>query len=153
VPALRDVLYGKYDNPLAAVASGYVQLATDDGARRDVSSRPDRTPDWLIDLPQAFPALPDAYILLGKLLRDNYGDHPAAHELFYRAWRLGVPFFSAGVTWLIEGLRRSAASYGIFATALHEVRSVATYMDLTGAFTSFRIERPKYYAYDRGAWR
>jgi hypothetical protein len=149
LPALRDALYEKYDNPLAAAAGGYVQLATDGGAPREDSLRRDRALDWLNDLPRAFPALPDAYVLLGKYHRDHVSRESTAHELFYQAWQLGVPFFSAGVTWLIEGLRQSAVACEACAKALREVRSVAASMDLTGAFPSFRIERPKPDAYDR----
>jgi hypothetical protein len=149
IPALRDALNGKHNYPLAAAASGYVQLATRGGARREDGSLPDQALDWLSDLPRAFPALPDAYVLLGKYHRDHARGEDAAHQLFYTAWERGVPFFSAGVTWLIEGLRQSAVACGICAKALHEVRSVAAYMDLTGAFPSFRLERPKPAAYDR----
>jgi hypothetical protein len=145
IPVLRDALYGKYNNPLAAAAGGYVQLATDGGARMYDGPHPDGTLSWLNDLPQAFPALPDAYVLLGKYHRDHTlrGD--------YQAWERGVPFFSAGVNWLIEGLRQSAVACEICAKALNEVRSVAASMDLTGAFPSFRIERPRPGSYDR--WR
>jgi hypothetical protein len=150
IPALNDALYGKDENPLATAACGYVVLATDDNARRE------GPPEWLNHLLREFPDLPDAYILLGKYLRDHaYGgsDDGSAHELFYAAYEHGVPFFSAGVSWLIEGLRGSAPSCDICERMLREVRSVAAYMDLTGAFTSFRLERPRYEAYGSGAWR
>jgi hypothetical protein len=151
MPALGDALHGEYDNPLAAAACGYVVLATDDSTRRR-----EGPPRWLSDLADKFPYLPDGCILLGKYLRENAyggGSDGSAHELFYTAYERGVPFYSAGVTWLIEGLRGSAGSCGTCARMLREVRSVAAYMDLTGAFTSFRLERSRSEAYSSDAPR
>jgi hypothetical protein len=99
----RDVegmLYGKVMNPLAAAAAAYVLVGTET----------DRTPkpwhDWLDNLASWFGWMSDGALLRGiHVLRGEKKDRiDTGKNALKEAYGRGVPFFTLGVSWLIEGL-------------------------------------------------
>ncbi|GLQ82769.1 hypothetical protein GCM10007881_62920 [Mesorhizobium huakuii] len=135
----EQALFEKNDNPIGAAAGGYVLLsAPDKGRERD-------WPHWLQNLAKRFPAMPDALILRARWLLEHgeKGQFQEAHQLLIDAFKRGVPYFTTGVVWLIEGLRRTAVECAICQERLAVVRGVARSMDLSQAFTSFSLARPE----------
>lgn len=133
-----DGLYDKVENPLGAAAAGYVLLSTVDSAALE------RWPDWLNNLANWFPFLPDGPILRARWLlkQGNKGSIGEARDLLVRAVERGIPFFTAGVVWLLEGLRQVSAESDACRELLTVVRGVARSIDLTQGFTSFDIGHP-----------
>jgi hypothetical protein len=132
----RGALFDKYGNPLGAAAGGYVLLSTID------SDQLGDWPHWLENLAENFPHLPDGAILRSKWLLDRGGsaDLPEAGRLLRDAFDRGVPFFTAGVAWLMEGLARVAdGDDDEFSAMLRTVRAVARSIDLARGLTSFSL--------------
>lgn len=135
----RDALFAKFQNPLAAAVGGYVLLS---------SGAPDAEshwPDWLSNLARYFPHLPDGLILRARWLlaqkrEENLGQ---AHNLLFEAYNRGIPYFTTGVVWLIEGLEQTSIGCETCTEVLQTVRGVARSMDLSQAFTSFSIGKPQ----------
>ncbi|MFL7906024.1 hypothetical protein ACJ41P_33240 [Azospirillum argentinense] len=135
----RDALFEKLENPLAAAIGGYVLLSSTRG--RDIK---ESWPRWLDNLAHRFPRLPDGAILRARwLLSQNTEENlHEAHELLYEAVERGLPFFTTGVVWLIEGLEQTSIGCPTCTDLLRMVRGVARSMDLSQAFTSFSITKP-----------
>jgi hypothetical protein len=131
----RGALFDKYNNPLGAAAGGYVLLSTVD------SDQLGDWPHWLENLAENFPHLADGAILRVKWLLDRGGsaDLPEARRRLREAYDRGVPFFTAGVAWLMEGLARVADGEDEFSMMLRTVRAVAPSVDLARGLTSFSL--------------
>jgi hypothetical protein len=136
----RDALFEKFDNPLAAAIGGYVLLSSPQN--RDIE---DSWPGWLNNLARRFPNLPDGPILHARwLLAQNAERYlEEAHGLLYDSVQRGLPFFTTGVVWLIEGLEQTSIACSTCEEILRTVRGVARSMDLSQAFTSFSIAKPQ----------
>lgn len=136
--AAHGALFEKYNNPLGAAAGGYVLLST------DASESLEAWPHWLDNLARDFPDLPDAAILRAKWLLDQGSAKNLleARMLLANAYRRGIPFFTAGVVWLIDGLRRIAKDTPEANEALAKVRTVARSLDLARGITSFHLPAP-----------
>ncbi|MBY2989005.1 hypothetical protein [Rhizobium leguminosarum] len=135
----NDALFEKFQNPLAAAVGGYVLLSS-----KQVDAE-GRWPDWLRNLAERFPFLPDGLILRARwLLAQNKAEYlPEAHDLLYKSYQLGIPYFTTGVVWLIEGLEQTSIDCPTCTEILRTVRGVARSMDLSQAFTSFSIAKPR----------
>lgn len=109
-----QMLMEKVQNPYAATAAGYVLIYSRDTDLEDV-----RWPEWLRNLANWFPSLPDAQILLATLClqrrrlserarlpigRSDEDRLNLAHVLLERAMRAGIPMFSLGMRLLVENL-------------------------------------------------
>ena len=134
-----DALFAKFQNPLAAAVGGYVLLSsspTDEKAS---------WPDWLSNLAEYFPHLPDGLILRARwlLARNREENLEEAHQLLFESFNRGIPYFTTGVVWLIEGLEQTSIGCPICTEILRKVRGVARSMDLSQAFTSFSIGKPQ----------
>lgn len=136
--AAEEALFFKRRNPLGAAAGGYVRLATATGRERD------EWPDWLDNLTRWFPHLPDAPILRARWLLAQRGAErlETVRELLLDAFDRGLPFFSAGVVWLIDGLRRLSVDCQTCRDRFAQVRGVARSMDLTQTYTTFDLRMP-----------
>jgi hypothetical protein len=136
----RDALFEKFDNPLAAAVGGYVLLSSSEAGGRE-----DGWPQWLDNLARRFPRLPDGPILRARwLLSQNAEQHlEEAHQLLFDSVGRGLPFFTTGVVWLIEGLEQTSIGCTTCTELLRKVRGVARSMDLSQAFTSFSIAKPQ----------
>jgi len=147
--SLKDVslglLFGKVDNPFAAAAGGYVLVQSWTSGQEDEHARNWR--QWIQNLANWFPFLPDGAILEGRVLLSL--DSPAAREQaahrFLQAFSRGVPYFSAGLRMLLEGLLTiDNASLPSefrqrFEVARRHVRQWATWMDPREPFTTLHI--------------
>jgi hypothetical protein len=99
----RDLLFRKYDNPMAAAAGAYVLL----GNRK--TDEPDYWHGWIRNLMRRFPWLPDGAILYGRLLLGLSREEAELEEArasFLEGARRGLPYFSKGVVYLLDGLTR-----------------------------------------------
>jgi hypothetical protein len=102
-----DMLYHKTMNPLAATAGAYaiVGTATDSNAHE--------WHGWVTNLCQWFPHIPDGAIQQAQLhlrLRRGSGDLDQARHWLKEAYRRGLPFYTMGVRWLLDGLEKVARS-------------------------------------------
>lgn len=135
----RDALFAKFENPLAAAVGGYVLLSS------SFSDEEASWPGWLSNLAEYFPHLPDGLILRARwlLARNRRENLNEAHHLLFESFNRGIPYFTTGVVWLIEGLERTSIGCPTCTEILRRVRGVARSMDLSQAFTSISIAKPK----------
>jgi hypothetical protein len=132
----QDLLYGKLVNPLAATAGGYVLMAIEAGASAA------QWKDWVPNLAGWFPWLPDGTIQLGRLLlrhRRGPDDVAQARAALFEAYDRGLPFYSLGLQWLVEGLSWFAAEDAEAARRLANVREIAWRANLQQPFTTIRL--------------
>jgi hypothetical protein len=122
--SLRDAVLGKVQNPLAATAAALIAVATGQTGALDIPE------DWLANLAQWFPGLPDGPVILARM-RMRAG-RPAG-DLLDQALARGVPVHSLAVDWLAEAL----AMTGHPAAGAARARARAT--DPTRAYTVTRI--------------
>jgi len=136
--AARDMLYAKRSNPLAAAAGGYLLVAT-------AAGKPDADwYNWINNLSEWFKDLPDGMILRGSL-RMRAGDADGANEVLTRAYRRGLPYYSLGITMLLDGLTRLSAhdpDDRELASMAKTVNVVARRANMDEIFTSIRLRRP-----------
>jgi hypothetical protein len=136
--AAQVALYGKFQNPLAAAAGGYVLLSY--GA----TGEEEEWPSWLGNLNHYFPHFPDGAVLRARWLLGQNTEEGLleAHQLLYEAVDRGIPYFTTGIVWLMEGLEQTSIDCQECAERLRRVRGVARWIDLGQAFTSFGVGRP-----------
>ncbi|WP_163542313.1 hypothetical protein [Occultella kanbiaonis] len=131
----RSRLFEKMMNPLAAAAGGYVLLATEETG--DTAWHP-----WIANLAAWFDWLPDGAVLRGRLLlrhRSGSDDVQAAREAFVTAYRRGLPFYTLGLQWLVDGLRTFAGAGDEEAgRMLTTAQEVAWHADLAQPFATLR---------------
>jgi hypothetical protein len=117
---------GKVQNPLAATAGVLTAVACGPIADSGLD------PQWLRNLADWFPGLPDGAVALGRhLLREGQPD--AARDAFRTAAARGIPVFSLAVDWLAEGLEVLAPD------AAEEPRRWAWRTDPARAFTVLKL--------------
>jgi hypothetical protein len=138
-----DFLYQKGENPLAAAGGAYalVRMPID-------PKHPPVWVPWLQNLRHRFPWLPDGAILDGWAHLNGIGRAPEVAEAasaFVAAAERGVPFYSAGVRLLFEGLTRVEATVEAasrptgFAHAFEFARRLALRVDVRQPFTVVRL--------------
>jgi hypothetical protein len=136
VEQARDLLFDKLNNQLAAAAGGYVLLATGEPAR-DAAWH-----NWIETLANRFPDLPDGAVLkAAQRLRypnDNACYDQAKASLF-DAFERGIPYYSAGVAWLLDGLTLFAEEDSEANERMKLVHKVAQRLDVSQAFTVIRV--------------
>lgn len=132
----RDMLYGKMTNPLAAAGGGYVLLATEQGSE----AKPWHA--WIENLKNLFEWLPDGAIQFGWLKlrhRRSDGDVRQAREALFTAYHRGVPFYSVGLRWLLDGLTLLAPNDPEATAMLENVRRVAWRVSVGEPFTIIKL--------------
>jgi hypothetical protein len=101
-----NLLASKMLNPMAAAAGSYVLL----GMPIEELQK-EYWHDWVRNLKNFFTWLPDGAIQYGRLLLKR-GKHPdnlrEARDCFLEGFRRGLPYFSKGVEFLLDGLTRFA---------------------------------------------
>jgi hypothetical protein len=130
----RDLLFGKMLHPLGAAAGGYVLLSA--GDRDD-----DSWHDWIDNLANWFPDIPDGAILKASLRLRFPKSRSSAEEArssLLEAFERGIPYYSAGVSWLLDGLTQFADDPAV-GERLKMVHRVALRLDLSQAFTVIRV--------------
>jgi hypothetical protein len=135
-----ELLAEKLMNPFAAAAGGYVLVQR---ALAGAETSP-RWRNWIRNLANWFPALPDGWILRGTLLlngllADGDGESDssgAARECFRRAITLGVPLFAGGARLLLTGIM----ALGEDDAAIAWVRRLSLHVEPHQAFTTLRVD-------------
>jgi len=132
----KEMLFTKLTNPFAAAGGGYVLLATE----RDLEQK--RWHLWIANLMNWFDWLPDGAIQLAWL-RLRHRQEPShldeAREALFTAYNRGLPFFSVGLQWLIEGLTLFAPENPEAERMLRTVHRVASEVDPREPFTIVRL--------------
>lgn len=132
----KEMLYHKGKNPFAAAAGGYALV----GTASQASKR--EWHDWVENLMNRFPRVPDGAIQWGQLrmrMRRSASDLKEAREAFKLAYRRGLPFYSMGVRWLLDGLELVSRDDDEAAEMLKKVRQIAWRTNYQQAFTILRL--------------
>ncbi|QIB47828.1 hypothetical protein [Streptomyces aureoverticillatus] len=96
---VEAMLYSKFQNPLAAAAGAYVLIGTDH-TRGETYWDP-----WLERLADSFPWISDGAILRAiRALRRASPDLRRARDGLIEAFDRGIPFYTLGLVWLVDGL-------------------------------------------------
>jgi hypothetical protein len=135
VEQASSALFGEYRNRLAAAAGGYVLLATG-GSENRYWHR------WIENLYGKFPDLPDGAVLaasLRLLYPQDKSSYDEARAALFEAFDRGIPYFSAGVARLLDGLTLFAADSAEAKEKMTLVQRVAQRLDLSQAFTVIRL--------------
>lgn len=132
------LLYEKSVNPLAAAAGGYALVS---GAIDD-----ERQPwhHWIENLMERFAHVPDGAIQFATMrlrLRKDQADVDAAREAFKLAYRRGLPFYSLGLRWLLEGLQRFSDEDAEAKEMATAIRRLAARLHPQSPFTILRLGR------------
>jgi hypothetical protein len=130
-------------NPFAAAAGGYILLTT----QMDTEKR--YWHGWIKNLMKWFPWIPDGAIQFGWFMLhkgQNAGDEAAARNALLTAYQRGLPLYSAGVRWLLDGLtlladqdREDGRHDAELLAALADVHAVARATDIQQPLTSIRL--------------
>jgi hypothetical protein len=129
-----DMLFRKMLNPLGAAAGGYVLLAAGEGSGTDWHP-------WIDNLNDNFPSISDGAILKASLrLRfpKNAASYVEARTALLEAFERGIPYYSAGVSWLLDGMTLLADDPDI-EKRMRLVHRIALRLDLSQAFTCIRV--------------
>lgn len=132
----REMLFMKQSNPLGAAGGGYVLLGTEG------SGGPKEWHRWISNLMNRFDWLPDGAIQHGWLKlrhRASSDDLDEARDALFTAYHRGLPFYSVGLQWLIDGLTLFAPHDRDAATMLENVHRVAWQANLQEPFTIVRL--------------
>lgn len=129
---LENLISEKLKNPLAACAAAYVGLATFSG--KDAP----RWGPWLQNLNDGFPWLPDGAVLSAayrmKTARTKQ-DLDAASAAFVSAYRRGIPYYTAGIQQLLQGLYLFRSNSTEIDAMYGKVSSIALRVDAGQTFT------------------
>jgi hypothetical protein len=133
IEQMDSLLGGKVSDPTSAIVAGYCML----------KASSIRHEDWLENLANWFPGLPDGAIICGwGLLYQNPPDQQAARDYFLMAARRGIPMYTVGLRMLMDGLkfcRSLSEGDGEIRQALQAVRRVADNADWKADVTSFSL--------------
>jgi hypothetical protein len=134
----RDMLFGKMMNPLGAAGGGYVLLAVE-------ADEPGAYwHEWIGNLRSWFPWLPDGAIQDGWLRlrhRRTDADVEAARAALFEGYDRGLPFYSAGIQWLVEGLTLLAHDDVEARRRLEQVQPIAWRVNVQQPFTTVLLRR------------
>lgn len=100
----KRMLFQKISYPLAATIGGYILVLgrNTSGYRADS----DQWKNWVNNLDHWFEWLPDGAILNATMcLMDKHPDLDSAREVLQRAFSRGLPVFTFGLKYLMDGLR------------------------------------------------
>jgi hypothetical protein len=132
----ENLLYQKMENPFAAAAGGYALV----GSAQKASVT--KWHKWVRKLMTNFPSIPDGAIQWGHLMLQmnrNESDLRKAGEAFKLGYRRGLPFYSIGMRWLLEGLEWIATTDNEAKAILNDVRQVAWRVAYQQVFTIIRL--------------
>jgi hypothetical protein len=136
IETATDALYDKTVNPFAAAAGGYALV----GAA--LTSEDEKWHGWIRNLMDLFPAIPDGAIQWAQLrlrTRRHETDRKEASQALKEAYHRGIPFFSMGMKWLMEGLEMLAPEDPEADQMLGMVRELAWRTNYQQPFTILRI--------------
>ena len=132
---VEAMLQGKVRNPLAAAAGGYVLIGTETKGEQQLWDH------WLGNLKDWFPDLSDGAILWGarrlRTARDQTHVNDARLALL-EGYQRGLPVYTLGLTWLIDGLSAFPEDPEC-AAALQQVRQLCWRVDMREPFVVLRL--------------
>ncbi len=133
-----DMLFQKFTNPLGAAGAAYILLGTE--------PLTDRRPwhDWVENLMKYFPWLPDGAIQYAWLqLRQSptKANRDRAREALITAFRRGLPYYTLGLQWMIDGLTLLGEDDQEAQRMLRLVQQISWRSDTSQAFTSIALAR------------
>jgi hypothetical protein len=137
----KELLFYKYENPLAAAAGAYVLLSQ---IREEEEFERQSWHGWVDNLMRRFPWIPDGAIQFGWL-KLRQGAEREAREAFLEAFDRGLPFYSLGLRWLLDGFTvvghadPDGREDATVMEASKKVRKVALHTDMSQPFTSVRL--------------
>lgn len=135
VETALDLLEQKARNPLGACAAAYVLLSTSSFGEAEQQS----WFTWIENLGTnpLYGWIPDAAIIYARVKLMGAECEAQAREAIpylHLALRGGLPFYSLGLTWLIETMTHFRDSDPLIKSLFKEVDSVARYLDVNQAF-------------------
>lgn len=139
---LVDILRSKFANPLAAAAATYALLSAKDLREEQ------HWDSWIDNLANYFDDVPDGAILAGRFaIASGRRSREGAKRDFLRGFERGLPFYSLGLTWLLEGLRQFSdpEEDKDCIAAAELVRQVALRSDVAQVFTVLRFYVPAHF--------
>lgn len=132
---VEAMLYAKVSNPVAAAAGAYVLVG------RSTGKDGQRWDPWLANLRAWFPELSDGAVLWGAR-RLRTAREPAhldeAKAAFLEGYRRGLPVFTLGLTWLLDGLSHFPDDEDC-AAALAHVHRLSWRVDMREPFVVLRL--------------
>jgi hypothetical protein len=137
----RDVqamLQDKVNNPFSAAAGAYVLIGT------EMDNEPRGWDRWLEHLRNWFPEYSDGSVLwASRRLRTAQSEDEVvlARRGFIEACDRGLPIFTLGLSWLVDGLSQFPEDEEC-ATWLERVRQVAWRVDMRQPFIVLRLSEP-----------
>ena len=143
IDTAKDMLFEKMENPLAAAAGAYVLLSPEWSGPSQEWHR------WVKNLMNWFELLPDGAIQYAWVKLNNWRceeDISEARDCLLEGYRRGLPFFSKGVSLLLDGLtliKNEAHNAGKqdneVQQALATVHKLALRTNIRQPFTTVRI--------------
>jgi len=134
-PDVQAMLQSKRRNPFAAAAGGYVLIGT------ELDNEPRAWDFWLENLRNWFPEYSDGSVLwASRRLRTarSKDEIRLARRGFIKACEQGVPIFTLGLSWLMDGLSQFPEDVQCV-TWLERVRRVALRVDMRQPFVVLRL--------------
>lgn len=131
-----EMLYSKFENPFAAAAGCYALVGTAREAKEQEWHA------WVRNLMDRFPHIPDGAVQWGQLrlrMRRDASDIEDAKATFKLAYRRGLPFYSTGVRWLLDGLEWASRDDEEAAEMLRNVQRLALRTHYQQPFTILRL--------------
>ncbi len=135
---VQAMLHDKLINPLAAAAGAYILIGT------EMDNEPRAWDRWLENLRSWFPQYSDGSVLwASRRLRtaQSEGEVVKARDGFVEACERGLPIFTLGLSWLVDGLSQFPKDDEC-ATWLERVRGIAWRVDMRQPFVVLRLGGP-----------
>jgi hypothetical protein len=135
---VQGMLQDKLNNPFSAAAGAYVLIGT------EIANEPRRWDGWLDNLRSFFPQYSDGSVLwASRRLRtaQSADEIGLARQGFIEACERGLPIFTLGLSWLVDGLSQFPEDQEC-AMWLQRVRRVAWRVDMRQPFVVLRLGEP-----------
>lgn len=132
----QDMLFSKTENALAAAAGAYALVGTES------DTSPKSWHEWVHNLMRYYPHVPDGAIQWATLklrMKRSGQEIDQAREALKVAFRRGIPYYSIGVRWLLDGLERISHNDPEAANMCEAVRSLAWRIHPQSPFTIVRL--------------
>lgn len=132
----QDWLYDKNVNPFAAAAGAYALVGT------AMEAKDKEWHQWVFNLMMRFPFIPDGPIQWAQLkmrMRRSAEEIADAKKAFKEGYHRGLPFYSIGVRWLLEGLEWFAGDDPEAKEMADHVRHIAYRTNYQQPFTTVRV--------------
>lgn len=132
----KGMLFEKVLNPFAAAAGAYALVGT------ALQATDKEWHGWVRNLMESFPHIPDGAIQWGQLnlrMRRSADDFLEAKNAFKTAYKRGLPFYSMGMRWLLDGLETASRDDPEAEEMLRNVRRLAWRTHYQQAFTIIRL--------------